>query len=42
MDRRNFLRAVALTGAALTTVKETEAMSILTQSFASAQATAYD
>ncbi|MCE5205032.1 MAG: DUF362 domain-containing protein [Porphyromonadaceae bacterium] len=33
MDRRNFLRAVALTGAALTTIKEAEAMSILTQSF---------
>ena len=39
MDRRNFLRAVALTGAALTTVKETDAMSMLTQSFETAQAT---
>ncbi|RNC65554.1 DUF362 domain-containing protein [Proteiniphilum sp. X52] len=38
MDRRNFLRAVALTGAALTTVKETDAMSILTQSFETANA----
>ncbi len=33
MDRRKFLRAVALTGAALTTVKEVGAMSVLTQSF---------
>lgn len=33
MDRRNFLRAAALTGAALTTVKESGAMSILSQSF---------
>lgn len=39
MDRRNFLRVVALTGAALTTVKETEAMSVLTQSFETANAT---
>lgn len=39
MDRRNFLRAVALTGAALTTVKETDAMSVLTQSFETANAT---
>ena len=38
MNRRNFLRAVALTGAALTTVKETDAMSILTQSFETANA----
>ncbi|WP_019541077.1 DUF362 domain-containing protein [Proteiniphilum acetatigenes] len=38
MDRRNFLRAVALTGAALTTVKETDAMSVLTQSFETANA----
>lgn len=38
MDRRNFLRTVALTGAALTTVKETGAMSILTQSFETANA----
>ncbi|MDR2816042.1 MAG: DUF362 domain-containing protein [Proteiniphilum sp.] len=38
MDRRNFLRAVALTGAAFTTVKETDAMSILTQSFETANA----
>ena len=33
MDRRKFLRSVALKGAALTTMKEAEAMSILTQSF---------
>ncbi|HOV84598.1 MAG TPA: twin-arginine translocation signal domain-containing protein, partial [Paludibacteraceae bacterium] len=33
MDRRDFLRAIALTGAALTTIKESKAMSILTQSF---------
>ena len=33
MDRRKFLRSVALTGAALTTMKEADAMSILTQSF---------
>lgn len=33
MDRRKFLRSVALTGAALTTLKEADAMSILTQSF---------
>ena len=38
MDRRNFLRAVALTGAALTTVKETDAMSVLTQSFETSNA----
>jgi len=44
MDRRNFLRAIALTGAALTTVKDAEAMSILTQSFNSnnANAAKYD
>lgn len=40
MDRRNFLRAIALTGAALTTVKDAEAMSILTQSFNSNNASA--
>jgi uncharacterized protein (DUF362 family) len=33
MDRRKFLRSIALTGAALTTMKEADAMSILTQSF---------
>ena len=33
MDRRKFLRSVALTGAALTTMKEADAMSILSQSF---------
>ena len=33
MDRRKFLRAVALSGAALTTIKEVDAMSILSQSF---------
>ena len=43
MDRRNFLRAVALTGAALTTAKETDAMSVLTQSFETANvANKYD
>ena len=42
MDRRDFLRAVALTGAALTTVKESGAMSVLTQSFSSAPANRYD
>ena len=39
MDRRKFLRSVALTGAALTTMKEAEAMSILTQSFETTSAT---
>ncbi len=38
MDRRNFLRAIALTGAAITTIKEAEAMSMLTQSFETTQA----
>lgn len=33
MDRRNFLRSVALAGASLTTVKELDAMSLLIQSF---------
>ena len=43
MDRRNFLRAVALTGAALTTAKKTDAMSVLTQSFETANvANKYD
>ena len=38
MDRRNFLKAVALTGAAFTTMKEADAMSILSQRFESANA----
>ncbi|HLW09858.1 MAG TPA: DUF362 domain-containing protein [Fermentimonas sp.] len=43
MDRRKFLRSVALTGAALTTMKEADAMSILTQSFETTSATSnYD
>ncbi len=43
MDRRNFLKAVALTGAAITTIKDSQAMSILTQSFESTSAAArYD
>ena len=43
MDRRNFLRAVALTGAAFTTMKEADAMSVLTQSFQTNRAAAnYD
>ncbi|OPZ10501.1 MAG: hypothetical protein BWZ06_01893 [Bacteroidetes bacterium ADurb.BinA261] len=43
MDRRNFLKAVALTGAAFTTMKEADAMSILTQGFESTNAaTKYD
>lgn len=33
MDRRNFLRTIALTGAAITTIKDADAMSILAQSF---------
>ena len=42
MNRRNFLRTVALTGAAFT-LKESDAMSILSQSFDSANAAnAYD
>lgn len=42
MNRRNFLRAVALTGAAFS-LKESDAMSILSQSFDSANAaSAYD
>lgn len=42
MDRRNFLRAVALTGAAITSMKEADAMSLLTQSFETANAASYD
>src|SRR5690554_7854895 len=43
MDRRKFLRSVALTGAALTPMKEADAMSILTQSFETANdASNYD
>ena len=43
MDRRNFLRKIALTGAAITTIKEVEAMSLLSQSFETTKATAkYD
>src|SRR5690606_19243584 len=42
MDRRKFLKAVALTGAAATTIKEADAMSLLTQSFQTASATRYD
>jgi len=43
MDRRKFLRAVALSGAALTTIKEVDAMSILSQSFEAADgASKYD
>lgn len=43
MDRRNFLKAVALTGAAITTIKDSQAMSILTQSFESTSTAArYD
>jgi len=42
MDRRNFLRAVALTGAAITTMKEADAMSVLTQSFQTNRAANYD
>ena len=38
MDRRKFLRAVALGGAALTTMKEADAMSILSQRFEYANA----
>lgn len=38
MDRRNFLRAIALTGAAFT-IKESEAMTLLTQNFAGAAPT---
>lgn len=43
MDRRKFLRSVALTGAAITTMKEADAMSILSQSFRTTNAAAkYD
>jgi len=43
MDRRNFLKAVALSGAAFTSIKESDAMNLLVQSFQTAQATAkYD
>ena len=38
MDRRKFLRSVALTGAALTTLKEADAMSFLSLSFESTNA----
>ena len=42
MNRRNFLRAIALTGAAFT-IKESDAMSMLTQSFETANgANSYD
>ena len=43
MDRRNFLRAVAL-GSAAFAIKDTDAMSIMTQSFAAdgKVATKYD
>ena len=39
MDRRSFLKAVALTGAAIA-VKDTKAMSVLTQSFSGSSASA--
>ena len=42
MDRRNFLKAIALSGATLTTIKDAEAMSILKQSFQTTQAAKYD
>ena len=43
MDRRKFLKAVALTGAAVTTIKDADAMSVLTQSFQTSNAQAkYD
>ncbi len=43
MDRRNFLKAVALTGAAITTIEDADAMSVLTQSFQTTHAAAkYD
>jgi uncharacterized protein (DUF362 family) len=43
MDRRKFLKAIALSGATLTTIKDAEAMSILTQSFQTTHAAAnYD
>jgi uncharacterized protein (DUF362 family) len=43
MDRRNFLRAIALSGASLTTLKDVDAMSVLTQSFQTTHAAAkYD
>jgi uncharacterized protein (DUF362 family) len=38
MDRRNFLKAVALTGAAATTITDSEAMSVLSQTFLSENA----
>jgi|GEM_PF-5172246 len=37
MDRRNFLKTIALSGATLTTIKDAEAMSILKQSFQTTQ-----
>ena len=42
MDRRNFLKTIALSGATLTTIKDAEAMSILKQSFQTTQAAKYD
>ncbi|MDR1517216.1 MAG: DUF362 domain-containing protein [Dysgonamonadaceae bacterium] len=43
MDRRNFLKAVALSGAAFTSIKESEAMNLMVQSFQTADADAkYD
>lgn len=43
MDRRNFLKAAALTGAAVTAIKDAGAMNILTQSFqGKSETSAYD
>lgn len=42
MDRRIFLKAIALSGAALTSIKETEAMELLSQSFQTTSAAKYD
>lgn len=43
MDRRKFLKAIALTGATTTIIKDTEAMNLLTQSFKTKDAaTKYD
>ena len=39
MDRRKFLKAIALTGAATTVIKDADAMSMLSQSFKTDDAT---
>lgn len=42
MNRRNFLKSLALAGAAMTTIKDVEAMTLLSQNFKYADAANYD